>query len=60
MPYTIGVDLGAPTSAALADENGRLLACGHRLTAMPRSAEEIAVDIALCIEEMICNQRGAG
>lgn len=54
MPYTIGVDLGGTNIvAALADETGRLLARGHRPTAMPRSAEEIAVDIALCIEEMM-------
>ena len=54
MPYTIGVDLGGTNIvAALADETGRLLARVHRPTAMPRSAEEIAVDIALCIEEMM-------
>ena len=53
MPYTIGVDLGGTNIvAALADETGRLLARAHRPTAMPRSAEEIAADIALCIEEM--------
>ena len=53
MAYTIGVDLGGTNIvAALADEKGTLLARTQRPTAMPRSAEEIAADIALCIEEM--------
>ena len=53
MQYTVGVDLGGTNIvAALADERGTLLARTQRPTAMPRSAEEIAADIVLCIEEM--------
>ena len=60
MPYSIGVDLGGPNNVdGLADETGRLLARVHRPTAMPRSAEEIAVDIALCIEEMMAQSPAA-